>query len=131
MNADELKARQAPLKAAYQQDPACACLTLSASGELAPGEQVEDQPLPPRGAGFPPQRRQERGEEEAEERQRHAGDHPMIVRGGARIGAVDKQAEGATDKAKAKTAQTVENAKDNLEDAGHAAKEKVKNAFDR
>lgn len=40
MNADELKARQAPLKAAYQQDPACACLTLSASGELAPGEQT-------------------------------------------------------------------------------------------
>lgn len=43
----------------------------------------------------------------------------------------DLQAEGAADKAKAKTAQTVENAKDNLEDAGHAAKEKVKNAFDR
>ena len=40
MNAAELKARQAPLKAAYQHDPASACLTLSAVGELAPGEQT-------------------------------------------------------------------------------------------
>jgi uncharacterized protein YjbJ (UPF0337 family) len=43
----------------------------------------------------------------------------------------DLQAEGAVDKAKAKTAQAVENAKDTLEDAGHAAKEKAKSAFDR
>jgi uncharacterized protein YjbJ (UPF0337 family) len=42
----------------------------------------------------------------------------------------DLQAEGAVDKAKAKTAQAVENAKDTLEDAGHAAKEKAKNALD-
>ena len=40
MNAAELKARQAPLKAAYQHDPASACLTLSAVGELTPGEQT-------------------------------------------------------------------------------------------
>ena len=43
----------------------------------------------------------------------------------------DLQAEGAADKAKAKTAQTFENAKENVEDAAHAAKEKAKNAFDR
>ncbi len=43
----------------------------------------------------------------------------------------DLQAEGAVDKAKAKTAQTFENAKDNVEDAAHAAKEKAKSAFDR
>ena len=42
----------------------------------------------------------------------------------------DLQAEGAVDKAKAKTAQAVENAKDTLEDAGHAAKEKAKSALD-
>lgn len=43
----------------------------------------------------------------------------------------DLQAEGAVDKAKAKTAQAVENAKDTLEDAGQAAKEKAKSAFNR
>lgn len=35
MNADELKARQAPLKARYQEDPASAKLTLSARGRLS------------------------------------------------------------------------------------------------
>ena len=43
----------------------------------------------------------------------------------------DLQAEGTADKAKAKTAQAVEDAKDTLEDAGDAAKEKVKSTFDR
>lgn len=43
----------------------------------------------------------------------------------------DLEAEGAMDKAKAKAKQTVEDAKENLEDAGHAAKEKVQGAFDR
>ncbi|HJR90058.1 MAG TPA: CsbD family protein [Aeromicrobium sp.] len=43
----------------------------------------------------------------------------------------DLEAEGAFDQAKAKAKQTVENAKDGLEDAGHTAKDKVKDAFDR
>jgi len=43
----------------------------------------------------------------------------------------DLQAEGAVDKAKAKTAQAAEDVKDTVEDAAHAAKEKAKNAFDR
>jgi len=34
MNADELRALQAPLKQAYQADPAAALVTLSAEGEL-------------------------------------------------------------------------------------------------
>lgn len=40
MNAEQLKARQAPLKAAYQQDPSLARLTLSSVGRLAPTEQT-------------------------------------------------------------------------------------------
>ena len=40
MNAEQLKARQAPLKAAYQQDPSLAQLTLSSVGRLAPTEQT-------------------------------------------------------------------------------------------
>lgn len=40
MNAEQLKARQAPLKAAYQQDPSLARLTLSSVGRLTPTEQT-------------------------------------------------------------------------------------------
>jgi uncharacterized protein YjbJ (UPF0337 family) len=43
----------------------------------------------------------------------------------------DLEAEGAMDQAKAKAKQTVENAKDGLEDAAHTAKDKVKDTFDR
>jgi uncharacterized protein YjbJ (UPF0337 family) len=43
----------------------------------------------------------------------------------------DLQAEGAFDQAKAKAKQGLENAKDDLEDAGEAVKEKVQDAFDR
>lgn len=38
MTADELRARQAPLKAKYKDDPATARITLRASGALVPGE---------------------------------------------------------------------------------------------
>lgn len=40
MNAEELKARQAPIKAQYQQDPASALRTLSARGRLTPNDQT-------------------------------------------------------------------------------------------
>lgn len=40
MNAEELKARQAPLKAQYKQDPASALRTLSARGRLTPNDQT-------------------------------------------------------------------------------------------
>ena len=43
----------------------------------------------------------------------------------------DLETEGAVDQAKAKAEQTVENAKDDLEDAARAAKAKVRSAFDR
>lgn len=43
----------------------------------------------------------------------------------------DLQAEGAFDQAKAKTKQGLENAKDDLKDAGEAVKDKVQDAFDR
>ena len=43
----------------------------------------------------------------------------------------DLEAEGALDQAKAKAKQTVENAKEDLDGAGRAAKDKVKSAFDR
>lgn len=38
MNAEQLKAAQAPLKAQYQQDPASARQTLSARGRISPDE---------------------------------------------------------------------------------------------
>ena len=34
MNADDLRALQAPLKERYRADPAAACITLKARGEL-------------------------------------------------------------------------------------------------
>lgn len=40
MNAEQLKARQAPIKGQYQRDPASALRTLAARGRLAPGEQT-------------------------------------------------------------------------------------------
>lgn len=40
MNAEQLKAAQAPLKARYQQDPGSARWTLSARGRLTPGDQT-------------------------------------------------------------------------------------------
>lgn len=40
MNAEELKARQAPIKAQYQQDPASALRTLAARGRLTPNDQT-------------------------------------------------------------------------------------------
>ena len=43
----------------------------------------------------------------------------------------DLQAEGAAEKTKAKAQQTVENAKDNLEDATDAVTYKLKSTFDR
>lgn len=40
MNAEQLKAAQAPLKARYQQDPGSALRTLSARGRLSPDDQT-------------------------------------------------------------------------------------------
>ncbi len=40
MNAEQLKAAQAPLKVRYQQDPASALRTLSARGRLTPDDQT-------------------------------------------------------------------------------------------
>ena len=44
MNADELKARQAPLTAAAQQDPACACLTLVRQRQSWPQARTDRSP---------------------------------------------------------------------------------------
>ena len=63
-----------------------------AGGELPPGEQMQDQALPARGfrLGLPSSGRKWL-KEQAEERQGDAGDDAMIMRGRARIGAVDEQ----------------------------------------